>query len=1107
MTAKDHGAGEAVPDGAGDARPGAPTRAGIPTLVIGGLALARLRAQWAMAIALVVGLAAAAAIFSSVNLVGSATSELGYQQMLSTLGTRRMVLIGVRDVLSLDDYHQFSKASREAVRARMGSSLRPGALYVSSESLIPQTLNGKRATGSITDALAMAAYEDLERHVEVVAGTLPVAAGTGGDWPVSVLEAVANRFGLHLGDRYCVGDVHGEAWCTRIAAIWKPRTGGDEYWGSDRLPTALILARPEDYFTLKATEPNLRTFAFAAFSPLLSAFRESQALNTLDDLQHLRGVYSVASERGSLDTGLDAAIGAFLERSQAAQFPLRLVSTQLLLLAVFYLVFVGGQTLDQQRHEFGVWRSRGWPRRRVWLVLMLEFAVLALVALPAGLIGATAISGLVVALAYRGTANLMAWRVSAEAVGSAVVAVGVGLAVLGLLAVGASRAAPLEDRRQASRPTLRPWWQWRNLDLGFVLLSIPLLAQARFLGNIGLRNQQVASADPLRQPAVQADPLSLALPGIAAALLALALLRLLPFAASITTLGGRRLAPMLSRWQLTRRPLQHSRLALLLILTAALGVLSSVYYTTEKQNVADRAAYQVGADRRAYFDGPMPDLDAAARSLKGVSMQTYSYRNFGTPGILARGGMEVLAVDPESFARTAWTRPGLTGQPLPDLLSAIAASDHSGVRLPGQTHAVAMWVYSAGLGGRLDVVLRDSDGRHAQCQMGTLDYKSWRQLETPVCFSGTPRHPLTILEFRVHALPAGTAAPGAPPFAPFGTLAFSQLTSRDSATGTPQVIEPFGAGSALTWWWTADRTGLKEGDLVPSDRVSRGAQPTADFKVDLSQGGFATVRPPPPSAPLGALASAGTLRRLGVAKNQPFQLTIGAAHVQLQVVAQIPHFPTLYPERNNFLVLPEDGLLAQVGFQGEPQAWPNELWADIAATRDGQDHRAWGREARAREVWDRRAIESANARDPLRLGLLANLEIGFAAALSLAVVAFAVHFLLATRGRLGEYAILDANGLAPWVIQRSLNIEQWTILLFSLVCGTAVGVLLSWVILPALALGTGLPGTVPETAVTVSPLLTGGALSAVCLLAGGAGQMATRVARQFRLMDELRFLG
>jgi hypothetical protein len=721
------------------------------------------------------------------------------------------------------------------------------------------------------------------------------------------------------------------------------------------------------------------------------------------------------------------------------------------------------------------------------------------------LTSAAAISHFVVALAYGGTTNQMAFHISAEAAVSAGVAVLLGLVVLGLLAFGASREAPLEDRRRASRPTLRPWWQWRNLDLGLALLSVPLLAETRLLGNSALRNQQVAPAYPFRQAAVQADPLSLALPGIAAVLLALALVRLLPLAASITALGGRRLAPMLSRWQLTRRPLQHSRLALLLILTAALGVLSSVYYTTEKQNVADRAAYQVGADLRAHFDGAVPDLDTAARSLKGVSTQTYAYRNFGIVSTLVRGGMDVLAVDPESFARTAWSRPGLTGQPLSDVLRTIAAGDHSGIELSGQTHAVAMWVYSTGLGARLDVVLRDRDGRHAQCQMGTLDYRGWRQLETPACFSGTPRYPLTILEFRVHAVPAGPTAPGAPPFAPVGTLAFSQLTTRDSVTSTPQLIESFGAGSQLTWWRTAARTGLKEGDLVPSDRVSRDAQSTADFKVDLSEGGFATMRPQPPSAPLSALASAGTLRRLGIAENQAFRLAIGAAHVQVQVVAQIPHFPTLYPERNNFLVLPEDGLLAQLRFQGEPQAWPNELWADIDGDR--QDYVAWGRETRAAQLSDRRAIESANARDPLRLGLLANLEIGFAAALGLAVVAFVVHFLLATRGRLGEYAILDANGLAPWVIQRSLNIEQWTILLFSLVCGTVLGVVLSWVILPTLALGTGLPGTVPETAVTVSPLLTGGALGAVCLLAGAAGQAATRVARRFRLMDELRFLG
>ena len=67
---------------------------------------------------------------------------------------------------------------------------------------------------------------------------------------------------------------------------------------------------------------------------------------------------------------------------------------------------------------------------------------------------------------------------------------------------------PAEQRRVASRPELRPWWRWRNLDLGVALLALPLLAESRLRGSVQIGD---TAAD---------DPLGILFPALALGLLA-----------------------------------------------------------------------------------------------------------------------------------------------------------------------------------------------------------------------------------------------------------------------------------------------------------------------------------------------------------------------------------------------------------------------------------------------------------------------------------------------------------------------------------------------------------------------------------------------------------
>jgi ABC-type antimicrobial peptide transport system permease subunit len=158
-------------------------------------------------------------------------------------------------------------------------------------------------------------------------------------------------------------------------------------------------------------------------------------------------------------------------------------------------------------------------------------------------------------------------------------------------------------------------------------------------------------------------------------------------------------------------------------------------------------------------------------------------------------------------------------------------------------------------------------------------------------------------------------------------------------------------------------------------------------------------------------------------------------------------------------------------------------------------------------VQDRSAEEASALGDPLFLALQANLAIGFATSLTLAALAFAVHFLIAARRRLSEHAILEANGLEPGVVRTGLAIEQGIVVLFALVVGCALAVTLIVWLLPSLQLGSGPSDLIPPTVVHEDWSVLGLSALVTVSLAGALAWAIRRVGTSVDVMEELRRLG
>jgi predicted lysophospholipase L1 biosynthesis ABC-type transport system permease subunit len=259
----------------------------------------------------------------------------------------------------------------------------------------------------------------------------------------------------------------------------------------------------------------------------------------------------------------------------------------------------------------------------------------------------------------------------------------------------------------------------------------------------------------------------------------------------------------------------------------------------------------------------------------------------------------------------------------------------------------------------------------------------------------------------------------------------------------------------------------------------------------------------PATKGIPVLMSPVTMSRLGIKNGVDiYFLGMGTSSTFLvTVVGALDYTPTLYPGTDEFMVMSLDRLRA-----ASFDAPPNELWMNLKG-----DHRDMVarllRDPNVAFVQDRSAEEASALADPLFLALQANLAVGFATALVLAALAFAVHFLIAVRRRLSEHAILEANGLEPGAVRTGVAIEQGIVVLFAIVVGSALAVTLILWLLPSLQLGSVPSDLVPPTVLSADWLALGIGTLVTLAVAGALAWATRRAGASVDVMQELRRLG
>jgi hypothetical protein len=234
-----------------------------------------------------------------------------------------------------------------------------------------------------------------------------------------------------------------------------------------------------------------------------------------------------------------------------------------------------------------------------------------------------------------------------------------------------------------------------------------------------------------------------------------------------------------------------------------------------------------------------------------------------------------------------------------------------------------------------------------------------------------------------------------------------------------------------------------------SPAASRSRQ-TLTIRYLLTQERAFRLRPRQPTdgSPIRVIACASLAQRVGSARVIP--LSIGAAVVNAEIVAPAALFPSL---ECPFVVADARALETAITAAAPGAAVPDEAWIAGPPGLSRELERA----ARGSPVvvTSRRVFEAELRDNPLASGTVAVLAAGSLLALVLAVVSVLLVVSVELRDESGSFFDLESQGMAPATLRRQLVLRIGSLAVFGVLCGLAVGALLTAVVTDLVAVGAG----------------------------------------------------
>lgn len=473
-----------------------------------------------------------------------------------------------------------------------------GILSIRGGQITPDDPN-KAAAGKRRQMTLMTMY-GLAEHTELASGAMFSDKAANGVIEAVMLEEALFRNDMHVGDVFTYplpAGVSGSPLKVKIVGAVKPKSDTDPYWfqGFEGLLNTLMVDVNTFRNELLGTKKIPLNMANWYYAFDLREIKTSQ----LSPLERKLGKLEQTLYEKLKDTKVDYSfltmLGEFRQQSLQLQLLLFTLAAPMIAMVFYYIVMNARQSLDRQRSDIAVIRSRGGSTAQIIWMYVLEGFILGVISMIIG-----PLLGWFMAKSIGSSSGFLTFvDRKAIPVGFSTEALlyGSGAVLLAILAsvipaVMYARASIVGYKQQLARADKKPFWMRFYIDV--VLLALSGYGWYMFQERQFLSQQTGLSSDQL-----QVQPLLFFVPALSIFALGLFFLRIFPWLLRFFGWLGRRFMPVpvyLTLTQLTRSAKSYYPLMLLMIMTLGLGVYNASAARTIDLNSTERVLYQYGTD-------------------------------------------------------------------------------------------------------------------------------------------------------------------------------------------------------------------------------------------------------------------------------------------------------------------------------------------------------------------------------------------------------------------------------------------------------------------------------------------------------------------------------
>jgi ABC-type antimicrobial peptide transport system permease subunit len=1082
------------------------------------IVIKRSRAHWRLLSSIAIGVVVAVAILASTPLYSNALNDLGLQHALAQKSAPMMDL-DVYSSNNLIDRKEFDSNTTfisQQIDYYVGNLIHQTEISMTTQSFSVMVAGNIIPTDSTRPQGYFQSYSNLEQHVKLLEGRFPkyagevasqeqlAALGSNTDNSIDTLipkdltnpdleiEGVlsphtADLMHAKVGDRliFFIEGRGGDPVTIniRLVGLIEPIDSNDEFWflkkdvfdasTSNGIVVPLFVPQESIFGIIGSLYPKAKISYHWYFYVDQSRIDSTKAKYINSSIDTAETGITTQITNASVFTGLNLTISEYLQKQLFTTIPLYLLVFQIAAIIFYYIATVASMVIEQETGEIALLRSRGASTFQIFGIFLIEGTLISALGgiigplLGASVFGLLGKTGPFMPLTGGGLLPIRFTPIVFVLTG---VATGLCLIAFMIPAIQASRRGILHHRQMITRPPSTPVWQKFYLDIVFLIVGGGLYYELRQRGS--LLTQKLFGD-------LGVDPLMLITPLLFMLAVAIIFLRLFPLLVKATSKLSRYItSPVftLTLRYMARNPIHYSRLILLLMMAASVGMFSASFLGTLNRSYIERVEYKTGSDVRLVnpqtYDYGKNAMSERYSKIDGVDNVSLVFRSSATVGTFTQTDGEILAVDPGTFGSVTWYRKDFSQKTVSEMMAILDKDkiEKSGILLPDGIEAIGAWIapvyssmsqstmpsqLSSSLSSfSLVARIEDSRGIYSDINLGSLQYYDWQYIEGSLANSAGnfPVSPVRLLCIYISGsggMGMGSNLQG---------IYLDDLQVRGTSFPNPVIIEDF--EDISEWTALSESSGGGNARLGTSDSLI--CQNTLVYGGNFSarytwnnqrvfRGIFANYN----SEPLSAIASRSFLNTVGISVGDSIIIRIPGQFVNVNIEGEVDYFPTLYPDQKPFLILNYDRL-SSAGIASNNRLYPNEAWLGLSQDTQKRAQAIKTLQTSAYHsdtFYDRQALIDAQKSDPLvAAGWAGILLIAFVGVVVVSGLGFIVYAYLAARSRHLEFAILRTLGFSWKQIISLVCLEQIFVIGLGMGIGTLLGSRLSRIMMPFLQL-------------------------------------------------------